>query len=247
MKKTFFLFCLCSIILKSLTAQNEYDVIDYTDRSSSSVTITNDSDSLFDSFPNHEISFQLLHLIRNKFNLEYRKNFNEIFSLGLGMGYNFRKDNILHFSSEAGYIFELEDESFSSLLRKGEYIYGFNCNPSLRFFYDSWFFENAYVQLDYRYNFNRYLLNYDAPGLFLKTNFYSSTLNLVFGMKGSFLLNQKHLFVNTFYYGFGGSYYTAYAIEKDVFFKLKRPLTKENSISFNCLIGYSFGIGFLKK
>ncbi len=248
MNKISFLFCFFLIVIDGLKAQVEDEVIDYTDQSSSEelVNIEN-TDSLFYSYPKHELTFQILHLMRNKFNLEYRKNLNEIFSMGLGMGYNFRQDNVLHLSSELGYIFELEGSSFSSLLLNGEYSYGFNCNPSLRFFYDSWFFENAYVQLDYRYNFNRYLLNHDAPGFFLKTNFYSSSLNLIFGMNGHFLLNQKYLFVNTFYYGFGGNYYTAYSIENDGYFKLKQPLSKENSVSFKFLIGYSFGLGFTKN
>ncbi len=247
MKKISFLLCL--IILGGLKAQIEDDIIDYTNHSFSldSVKVVNVKDSFFDSFAKHELSFQSLHLIRNKFNIEYRKNLNDIFSLGLGVGYNYRQDNILHLSSELGYIFELEGNSFTSLLLEGEHSYGFNCNPSLRFFYDSWFFENAFVQLDYRYNFNRYLLNYEIPGFFLKTNFYSSNLNLVFGVKGSFLLNQKYLFVNTFYYGLGGNYYTTYAIEKDDYFKLKKPLVKEKSFSFKCLIGYSFGLGFTKN
>ncbi|MAW65416.1 MAG: hypothetical protein CMD18_04385 [Flavobacteriales bacterium] len=249
MKKIIFLFCFCLTILGGLKAQNEDDIIDYTNQSSSidSVKVENVKDSFLDNFAKHELTFQSLHWIRNKFNIEYRKNLNEIFSLGLGVGYNYRQDNILHLSSELGYIFEAEGNSLSYLLLEGEYLYGFNCNPSLRFFYDSWFFENAFVQLDYRYNFNRYLLNYDTPGFFLKTNFYSSTLNLIFGMKGSFLLNQKYLFVNTFYYGFGGNYYTTYSIEKESYYKLNQPLSKENSVSFKFLIGYSFGLGFTKN
>jgi len=237
------------MILGGLKAQNSEDIIDYTNQSSSSESVNVESvkDSFFDEFSKHELTFQSLHLIRNKFNIEYRKNWNEIFSLGFGVGYNYRKDNILHLSSELGYIFETEGTSFSSLLLEGEYLFGFNCNPSLRFFYDSWFFENAFVQLDYRYNFNRYLLNYNKPGLFLKTNFYSSSLNLVFGMKGSLLINQKYLLINTFYYGFGGNYYTTYSIKNESYFKLNQPISKENSVSFKFLIGYSFGLGFTKN
>lgn len=247
MRKLHLIIFFFALLGFGLTAQND-DVIDYTDTSISDDSYSdeesNDSpDSILNDIPSYEINFQLLHLIRNKFNVEYRKNVNDVFSMGLGFGYNYDQDNILHISSEAEYIYELDDYSLSRLLRNGAHKFGFNINPSLRFFYDSFFFENAYVQLDYRYNFSRYNLNQDTPELILKTNLYSSSASLIFGVKGNITINKKISLINTAYYGIGGSYFTTYGLQNNTIYELKDPRIKENSVSFRLIIGYSIGLG----
>lgn len=244
------IFFFFSFLGFGLTAQNE-DLIDFTDTSVSSVYYgkgENDDfqDSIFDDFPHYELNFQLVHFIRNKFNLELRKNVNDIFSIGLGLGYNYQQDNILHVSSESGFVYELDDYSLTSLLSDGVHKFGFNINPSLRFFYDSYFFENAFVQLDYRYNFSRYYLNQDTPELSLKTNLYSSSASLIFGIKGNISINKNISLINTAYYGIGGRYFTTFGIENNTIYELKDPIVKENSVSFRLIIGYSVGLGIKK-
>lgn len=228
-----------------LQSQNENDVIDYTDISISDdfFEVENEEETTLNEMSVHEFNFQLLHLTRNKFNLEYRNNFSELFSFGLGLGYNYNLDNILHVSSQLDYIYELDEYSLSTLLINGSHKYGFNLNPSLRFFYDSYFFENVFVQLDYRYNFYRYLLNEDSPGLILETNFYYSSASLIFGIKGEFSINKKYSLINTAYYGIGGNYFTTYSIQDNAEFELKKPFEKETSISLRFIVGYSIGIG----
>tara|TARA_B100000614_G_C14522481_1_gene483166 strand:- start:404 stop:1156 length:753 start_codon:yes stop_codon:yes gene_type:complete len=250
MRRLLLIFFFFAFLGFGLKAQND-DVIDFTDTSvsgdSDSKEESNDSqDSIFGDIPNYEINFQLLHLIRNKFNLEYRKNVNDLFSMGLGVGYNYDQDNILHISSEAEYIYELDDYSLSTLLRNGAHKFGFNINPSLRFFYDSYFFENAFVQLDYRYNFSRYYLNQDTPELNLKTNLYSSSASLIFGIKGNIFINKNISLINTAYYGIGGRYFTTFGIDNNTIYELKDPIVKENSVSFRLIIGYSIGLGIKK-
>ena len=68
MNKISFLFCFFLIVIDGLKAQVEDEVIDYTDQSSSQelVNIEN-TDSLFYSYPNHELNFQILHLMKVKF------------------------------------------------------------------------------------------------------------------------------------------------------------------------------------
>tara|TARA_B100000963_G_C22506368_1_gene616208 strand:- start:72 stop:821 length:750 start_codon:yes stop_codon:yes gene_type:complete len=247
MGKSHLIIFFFSMLGFGLSAQS-IDVIDYTDTSISDDSYSEEEnngspDSDVGDIPNYEVNFQLLHLIRNKFNLECRKNVNDIFSMGLGFGYNYNQDNILHISSETEYIYELDDYSLSTLLRNGVHNFGFNINPSLRFFYDSFFFENAFVQLDYRYNFSRYNLNQDTPELILKTNIYSSSASLIFGVKGNITLNKKVSFVNTAYYGIGGSYFTTYGLENNTIYELKNPRLQENSVSFRFIIGYSIGLG----
>ena len=250
MRRLHVIFFFFAFLGFGLIAQND-DVIDFTDTSVSDDSYgkeeSNDSqDSIVNDLPYYEFNFQLVHLIRNKFNVEYRKNVSDVFSIGLGLGYNYEQDNILHVSSESGFIYELDDYSLSTLLRNGAHKFGFNINPSLRFFYDSFFFENAFVQLDYRYNFCRYNLNQDTPELNLKTNLYSSSASLIFGFKGNISLNKKYTFVNTAYYGLGGSCFTTYGIENNTIYELKDPAVKENSVSFRLIIGYSIGLGIKK-
>ena len=112
MRRLYVIFFFFSFLGFGLIAQND-DVIDFTDTSvsgdSDSNEGSNDSqDSIFSDIPNYEFNFQLVHLIRNKFNLEYRKNVSDVFSIGLGLGYNYEQDNILHVSSESGFIYELD-------------------------------------------------------------------------------------------------------------------------------------------
>ena len=250
MIRLYLIFFFFSFLGFGLSAQNE-DLIDFTDTSVSGVYYgkgENDDfqDSIFDDFPHYELNFQLVHFIRNKFNLELRKNVNDIFSIGLGLGYNYQQDNILHVSSESGFVYELDDYSLTSLLSDGVHKFGFNINPSLRFFYDSYFFENAFVQLDYRYNFSRYYLNQDTPELNLKTNLYSSSASLIFGIKGNISINKNISLINTAYYGIGGRYFTTFGIDNNTIYELKDPIVKENSVSFRLIIGYSIGLGIKK-
>ena len=250
MIKLYLIFFFFSFLGFGLSAQNE-DLIDFTDTSVSGVYYGNGEnddfqDSIFDDFPHYELNFQLVHFIRNKFNLELRKNVNDIFSIGLGLGYNYQQDNILHVSSESGFVYELDDYSLTSLLSDGVHKFGFNINPSLRFFYDSYFFENAFVQLDYRYNFSRYNLNQDTPELNLKTNLYSSSASLIFGIKGNIFINKNISLINTAYYGIGGRYFTTFGIDNNTIYELKDPIVKENSVSFRLIIGYSIGLGIKK-
>ena len=250
MRKLHLIFFFFALIGFGLTAQND-DLIDFTDTTVSSDYYGKEEsddfqDSIFNDLPFYEFHFQLVHLTRNKFNLEYRKNVSDIFSIGLGLGYNYEQDNILHVSSESGFIYELEDYSLTSLLTDGVHKFGFNINPSLRFFYDSFFFENAFVQLDYRYNFYRYDLNQDTPELNLKTNLYFSSASLIFGFKGNTSINKNISLINTAYYGLGGSYFVTYGLQKNTIYELKNPIVKENSVSFRLIIGYSIGLGIKK-
>ena len=60
--------------------------------------------------PTHEFNFQMLHLLRSKLNFEYRHNFSDMFSAGMGFGYNFGPDYLLGFWSYAEYIVDLDSD-----------------------------------------------------------------------------------------------------------------------------------------
>ena len=82
MRKLHLIFFFFALIGFGLTAQND-DLIDFTDTTVSSDYYGKEEgddfqDSIFNDLPFYEFHFQLVHLTRNKFNLEYRKNVSDI-------------------------------------------------------------------------------------------------------------------------------------------------------------------------
>lgn len=204
----------------------------------------------------HDISFQAMHLLRGKINVEYRRNFSDMFSMAIGGGHNFAKDYLLPIFFEAENIISIDDDySLYYVLNNGTYKSGFNINPNIRLTQQDWYYENVFFQIDYRYDYNGYEMNSDVDDSKLKTYFSSHALNLIYGIKGVFEINKKYSFVNQVYAGFGGRFYRTPRIQRvsvdslapygsyDVYQFITDKSNRSVAISASILIGYSLGLG----
>ncbi len=261
MKKVNILLLIMTVLSQFVYSQISGDDLDnkYTPPESSIFNSdeNNDDSAPILTTPRHEINFQPFHLLRSKANLEYRRNFTDVFSMSMGVGYNFANDYFLRPYYDLGYMLDLDETySLGKLLYNANYISGFNLNPSIRITYDSWYFDNAFIQLDYRYDYYRYEMNSDNDLLLLKTNLYTHSFNLIYGVKGVYGISDKYSFVHTLYYGFGGRLYETYGLksitsddpwsgfdETDDYEFTSDPPQKTKAVSFTFILGYSFGLG----